>query len=149
MRIEVETAQQMWLACEDSLPADIAICAAAVADWRPAEMHGQKIKKSGEAPSIALVENPDILAQLAHHAQRPGLLIGFAAETENLEENARAKLARKGCDWLVANDVSQGVFGGDENEVVLFMKNHEERLPRMSKRVVAEAIVEKIISVIA
>ena len=108
----------MLQAVEAALPADVAIFAAAVADWRTAEPKGQKIKKTGKgAPELSLVENPDILATIAHDkSRRPKLVIGFAAETENVIENAKAKLARKGCDWIIANDVSpaSGVMGGDQ-----------------------------------
>jgi phosphopantothenoylcysteine decarboxylase/phosphopantothenate--cysteine ligase len=123
----VITVREMLAVCESLLPVisvDIAICAAAVADWAVAHPAKQKIKKttSGEAPQIALAPNPDILATLAKHPQhRPSLVIGFAAETENLEANARTKLQQKGCDWILANDVaSQTVFGADTNRVAVF-----------------------------
>src|SRR5438105_137249 len=106
--VKVETARQMWAACEAELPVEIAVCTAAVADWRPAMAANSKIKKRDAALNISLVENPDILSDLAHHAKRPSLVIGFAAETDDLIANARAKLETKGCDWIVANDVGSG-----------------------------------------
>ena len=121
--VRVETARDMLGAVEATLPADIAVCAAAVADWRPARVPSGKIKKcEGEAPPvIELVENADILRTLSTRAPRPGLVIGFAAETGDLEAKARTKLARKGCDWILANDVSPGtgVFGGASNQILL------------------------------
>src|SRR5476651_1251526 len=111
----------MMAACESALPADVAVCTAAVADWRPEIAANNKIKKEKGAatPSIRLVENPDILATLAAHKQRPHLVIGFAAETDDVVAQAIAKRVRKGCDWIVANDVSPhtGVMGGDKNTV--------------------------------
>jgi phosphopantothenoylcysteine decarboxylase/phosphopantothenate--cysteine ligase len=121
-RVDVETASQMLQACEAGLPADAAVCVAAVSDWRPDAVFGVKLKKGREGPpTLTLVENPDILARLAAPGPaRPRLVIGFAAETTDLEENARAKLARKGCDWVVGNDVSEAaIMGGDDNEVLL------------------------------
>lgn len=123
--IHVEEARDMLRACEAALPVDIAVCVAAVADWRPADRHLQKLKKqAGEgAPSLALVENPDILKTLSQAgSKRPQLVIGFAAETENIDENARRKLEAKGCDWIVANNVmpEQETFGGVNNTVLLF-----------------------------
>ena len=116
--LKVTTAREMLAACEASLPADVAVCTAAVADWRPEIAANSKIKKEKNAatPTIRLVENPDILATLAKHKQRPHLLIGFAAETENVIDHAIAKRLRKGCDWIVANDVSPhtGIMGGDK-----------------------------------
>jgi len=137
---------------EAALPADIAIFAAAVADWRVANAGEQKIKKtSGGMPQLALVENPDILATVSKLRQnRPALVIGFAAETENLIENATSKLKRKGCDWIVANDVSPstGIMGGDRNTVhVLTLDNGNvavDSWPVMTKEDVAEALVAKI-----
>ena len=119
--VRIETAMQMLAACQASLPADAVVCAAAVADWRVRNSADHKLKKDqGEIPLLELVENPDILATLARSgAQRPTLVIGFAAETQRVVEHARTKLARKGCDWIVANDVSVGTntFGGDRNTV--------------------------------
>ena len=147
-RVDVESAREMLAACEAALPADIAICVAAVADWRPADAGAQKIKKDGAAPApIALVENPDILATLSKHPKRPGLVIGFAAETNDVEAHAKAKLARKGCDWIVANDVSvAGTMGGDDNAVALVTKGGIERWERMAKGAVARKLAERIAS---
>ena len=146
-RVEVETACQMQAACRASLPADAAVCVAAVSDWRPDAVFGVKFKKGHAGPpSVTLVENPDILADLAAAgASRPKLVIGFAAETEDLEANARAKLKAKGCDWMVANDVSQaGVMGGDDNEVLLIDAKGVERWARASKALIARRLAEKI-----
>lgn len=146
--VQVETAQQMLSACENALPADIAICAAAVADWRVDGSSEQKIKKEkGRLPSLKFAENPDLLATLSNHPeQRPKLVIGFAAETENLIQNASDKRARKGCDWILANDVSpeHGVFGGSENQVVFIDGAETETWPHGSKDSLAERLVEKI-----
>ncbi|MGA3302925.1 MAG: bifunctional phosphopantothenoylcysteine decarboxylase/phosphopantothenate--cysteine ligase CoaBC [Methylovirgula sp.] len=141
----VETAEQMLKAVEASLPADIFIAAAAVADWRIAAAANEKIKKGPEkAPRLDLVENPDILRLVAtHKTKRPALVVGFAAETRDVVEHARGKLARKECDVIIANDVSaeSGVMGGDENEVTLVTKAKIETLSRMSKRDVAERLI--------
>ena len=149
--IRVETARQMLAACEAALPVDIAVCTAAVADWRPEFQANSKIKKpSGnetrEAPSLSLVENPDILSQLARHRSRPQLLIGFAAETEQLERNAAAKRENKGCDWIVANDVgaSSTVMGGNKNRVHLVTAKTSEDWPELEKEDVASRLVERI-----
>ena len=142
--VKVETARQMWAACEAELPADIAVCAAAVADWRPAASYNAKIKKKDAAPNLALVENPDILAGLSRHAKRPSLVIGFAAETDDLIANARAKLAAKGCDWIVANNVGGNVMGGDTNRVHLLSASTAEDWPEMSKADVARRLVDRI-----
>jgi phosphopantothenoylcysteine decarboxylase/phosphopantothenate--cysteine ligase len=145
-RVDVESARDMLAACEAALPADIAVCVAAVADWRPAAAGDKKIKKDGQAPeAIALVENPDILATLAKGAKRPKLVIGFAAETNDLEAHAQAKLAKKGCDWIVANDVSvAGTMGGDDNTVALVSKGGIERWERMAKGEVARGLAARI-----
>jgi phosphopantothenoylcysteine decarboxylase/phosphopantothenate--cysteine ligase len=146
-RVEVETACQMQAACRAALPADAAVCVAAVSDWRPDAVFGVKFKKGHAGPpSVTLVENPDILADLAAAgASRPKLVIGFAAETEDLEANARAKLKAKGCDWIVANDVSKaGVMGGDDNEVLLIDASGVERWARASKALIARRLAEKI-----
>ncbi|MCO6049288.1 bifunctional phosphopantothenoylcysteine decarboxylase/phosphopantothenate--cysteine ligase CoaBC [Mesorhizobium sp. RP14(2022)] len=133
----VETAREMQAAVAAALPADAAIMVAAVADWR-VEAMGQKIKKgSTGAPALTLVENPDILAGIGHHPSRPRLVIGFAAETENLLVNAQSKLARKGADLIVANDVSGDVMGGANNRVRLVSKDGVEDWPEMTKREVA------------
>jgi phosphopantothenoylcysteine decarboxylase/phosphopantothenate--cysteine ligase len=142
----------MLAAVETALPAEIAIFAAAVADWRVAEAGDQKIKKgSTGVPSLPLVENPDILATIAQRsADRPPLVIGFAAETEHLIEHAKAKLKRKRCDWIVANDVSPdtGVMGGDRNTVHLLIRDgddvREEAWPVMGKSDVAAALIARI-----
>jgi len=145
-RVDVESAREMLAACEAALPADIAVCVAAVADWRPAEANGRKLKKSGKAPEpIALVENPDILASLSKGARRPKLVVGFAAETDDLEAHAKAKLARKGCDWIVANDVSvAGTMGGDQNAVAIVSAGGIERWERMAKGEVARRLAARI-----
>jgi phosphopantothenoylcysteine decarboxylase/phosphopantothenate--cysteine ligase len=149
---KVETAGQMLAAVEDSLPADVAIFAAAVADWRPAEPGGQKIKKNNGAPNLSLTENPDILATIARrNSKRPRLVIGFAAETEKVIEHAQQKLARKGCDWIVANDVSAatGVMGGDRNAVHLVTAAGVESWPSQSKQEVAKALISRIADALA
>jgi phosphopantothenoylcysteine decarboxylase/phosphopantothenate--cysteine ligase len=146
-RVDVETALDMLAACEAALPADAAICVAAVADWRMDEAFAVKLKKSREGPpTLRLVENPDILATLAGQGpRRPKLVVGFAAETGDLEAQARAKLQRKGCDWIVANDVSaDGVMGGDENEVLLVYPQGVDQWPRTSKTAVARRLAERI-----
>ncbi|HTS40088.1 MAG TPA: bifunctional phosphopantothenoylcysteine decarboxylase/phosphopantothenate--cysteine ligase CoaBC [Xanthobacteraceae bacterium] len=146
--IKVETAREMLQAVENALPADVAIFAAAVADWRVEAPKKRKIKKSGRgAPEFDLVENPDILSTIAHDkTRRPKLVIGFAAETEKVIENAKAKLTRKGCDWIVANDVSpaSGVMGGDINTVHIVTRAKTESLPPQSKEDVAVALVSRI-----
>lgn len=146
--IRVESAREMLAAVETALPADVAIFAAAVADWRAAASKTQKIKKTGKgAPELALLENPDILSTVAHNkSRRPELVIGFAAETEKVIENAKAKLARKGCDWIVANDVSpaSGVMGGDINTVHIVTAKGVESLPPQSKEQVADALIARI-----
>jgi phosphopantothenoylcysteine decarboxylase/phosphopantothenate--cysteine ligase len=145
-RVQVESARDMLAACEAALPADIAVCVAAVADWRPESSGAAKIKKgAGGPPAIALVENPDILATLARHARRPRLVVGFAAETDDVEVHARAKLARKGCDWIVANDVSvAGTMGGDLNAVAIVSGSGVEHWDRMAKAEVARRLADRI-----
>jgi phosphopantothenoylcysteine decarboxylase/phosphopantothenate--cysteine ligase len=148
----VESARQMLQRVEASLPVDIAIFAAAVADWRVAHEGEQKLKKAAAGmPQLELVENPDILATIAKlKEKRPPLVIGFAAETENLIENAKAKFARKGCDWILANDVSPntGVMGGDRNTVHLLTRNGAEiaidSWPVMTKEQVAAELIAHI-----
>ncbi len=150
--VHVETAREMLAAVEAHLPADVAVFCAAVADWRVGSQVGQKMKKSsGGPPALALVENPDILATIAHRTSgRPGLVVGFAAETENVVTHAREKLARKGCDWIVANDVSaaSGVMGGDRNTIHLVTKTPAgadvESWPTMGKAAVAQALAKRI-----
>jgi phosphopantothenoylcysteine decarboxylase/phosphopantothenate--cysteine ligase len=143
--VKVETAEQMLAAVEAALPADAAVCAAAVGDWRVSAA-AQKMKKDGAPPTLLLSENPDILARLsAAGPLRPRLVVGFAAETERLEEFAAAKLARKGCDWIVANNVGgTGIMGGDENEVLLLSATGIEAWPRMGKTAVALEIARRI-----
>jgi phosphopantothenoylcysteine decarboxylase / phosphopantothenate---cysteine ligase len=145
-RIDVQTAREMAAAVESALPADAAIMVAAVADWR-VESSAQKIKKdgSGVMPALTLVENPDILANLARSPRRPKLLIGFAAETENVVENAKAKLARKGCDWIIANDVSGDVMGGAANTVHVVTAAGVESWERMAKGEVAERLATRVV----
>ncbi|MAZ03111.1 MAG: bifunctional phosphopantothenoylcysteine decarboxylase/phosphopantothenate--cysteine ligase CoaBC [Sneathiella sp.] len=147
-RHDVLSAKEMLAACEAALPVDAAVFAAAVADWRVATESGQKIKKQeGKLPELTLAENPDILATLsALETGRPSLIIGFAAETEKVVENGRAKLARKGCDWIVANDVGTGTgtFGGDDNRVLLLTKDGVEDWPKQSKELVARTLVKRI-----
>ncbi len=146
--VHVETAREMMAAVESALPADAAVFAAAVADWRIAHETGEKIKKGGTgAPSLALVENPDILATVARlNDWRPRLVVGFAAETENVLDHARTKLARKGCDWIVANDVSPeaGVMGGPRNTVHLMSATGVEHWPTLDKDEVARRLVARI-----
>jgi phosphopantothenoylcysteine decarboxylase/phosphopantothenate--cysteine ligase len=139
----------MLKAIESSLPADIAIFAAAVADWRVTNAGEQKIKKKPGArtPDLELTENPDILSAIAHlKKNRPPLVIGFAAETESVIANAQSKLARKGCDWILANDVSPqtGIMGGDRNTVALVSKSGVENWPPQSKENVARMLVARI-----
>jgi phosphopantothenoylcysteine decarboxylase/phosphopantothenate--cysteine ligase len=139
----------MLEACRAALPVDVAVCAAAVADWRVADARRDKIKKQpGDAPPTqALAENPDILKALSHAAERPRLVVGFAAETENVAANARRKLAAKGCDWIVANDVSreQGTFGSVFNSVELIRSDSEtETWPKLAKAEVADRLVARI-----
>lgn len=146
--VHVETAVEMRDACQAALPADIAVCAAAVADWR-AEAAGQKLKKEeGKAlPELKLAENPDILATLSAAGNaRPQLVIGFAAETQKVVEYATAKRLRKGCDWIVANDVSPatGTFGGDNNSVTLITAGEPESWPPMAKSDVAARLADRI-----
>ncbi len=146
-RIGVETAQEMLAACQGALSADAAVCVAAVSDWRPDAASGVKLKKGKNGPpALRLVENPDILASLAAPGpMRPKLVVGFAAETSDLEANARAKLERKGCDWIVGNDVSEAaIMGGDENEVLLVDGRGTERWARASKAEIARRLAARI-----
>jgi phosphopantothenoylcysteine decarboxylase/phosphopantothenate--cysteine ligase len=146
--VRVETACDMLSAVTSALPADAAIFAAAVADWRVAKPAASKMKKQGVGPPrLGFAENPDILATVAQHAtHRPRLVIGFAAETEDILAHAREKLSRKGCDWIVANDVSaaSGVMGGDRNTVHLVTAAGAESWPPQSKEDVARALVMRI-----
>ena len=135
-----------WRHAPRPLPVDVAVCAAAVGDWRVANRTEIKIKKTGRAPALDLVENPDILAALSGRGgDRPRLVIGFAAETDDLIANATAKLRRKGCDWVIANDVSGGaVFGEDENRVHVITDGGAEAWPRLGKDEVAERIAARV-----
>ncbi len=146
--VHVETAEQMLAAVQAALPAEIAVCAAAVADWRVASVSEQKLKKTGgRPPALHLAENQDILRTLSTAAPgRPQLVIGFAAETENLEEFAAVKRRKKGCDWIVANNVGQtGIMGGEENEVLLITETGTERWARASKTEVARQLAARIV----
>jgi phosphopantothenoylcysteine decarboxylase/phosphopantothenate--cysteine ligase len=151
--VKVETAQQMLKAVENALPADAAIFAAAVADWRADRPSDSKIKKQpGQTPTLMLTENPDILATIAHlRSNRPRLVVGFAAETNDIIANARAKLAKKGCDWIVANDVSPatGIMGGDSNTVHLVTASGVEDWPPQSKDDVARSLIERVVTALA
>ncbi len=145
--VRIETANEMYDAVKAALPADIFVSVAAVADWRPAQRADTKLKlKGGDASlTLDLVENPDILKRIAtRKKERPRLVVGFAAETNDVEAHARAKLARKGCDWIIANDVSGDVMGGSENEVLLITRSGLERWPRMAKHQVAHRIAARI-----
>jgi phosphopantothenoylcysteine decarboxylase / phosphopantothenate---cysteine ligase len=144
----VETAAEMLAACETALPADVAIFAAAVADWRPARRGNQKLKKNGDATrALELTANPDILATIAQSKNaRPRLVVGFAAETEQVIAHAQAKLKKKGCDWILANDVSEGAgtFGGDANRIHLISAAGVEDWPSLSKRDVARRLAARV-----
>ena len=150
-RIDVENAREMAAAVDAALPADIAVMVAAVADWRAADAAAQKLKKdgSGAVPPLQLVENPDILADLCRSARRPALVVGFAAETEQVIAHAQAKLARKGADWIVANDVSGDVMGGEANTVHIVTAAGVESLGEMPKAAVAAALVERMADALA
>jgi len=144
-RIDVESAQEMADAVKKALPADVAIMAAAVADWRTKDYAGEKMKKRGSAPpALILTENPDILANVASGRKRPKLLIGFAAETEDVVENATAKRKRKGVDWIVANDVSGDVMGGDTNTIHIVRASGVESLEELPKMEVAKTLIERV-----
>jgi phosphopantothenoylcysteine decarboxylase/phosphopantothenate--cysteine ligase len=145
--LKVESARDMLAACEAALPVDVAAFVAAVADWRPVEAAAGKLKLkgTGAAPTLALTENPDVLATLsAPGPNRPTLVIGFAAETDDVLAHATAKRARKGCDWIVANDVSGDVMGGADNQVALVTASGVEEWPRMDKEAVAARLVARI-----
>lgn len=151
--VAVQTARQMQEAALAALPVDAAIFAAAVADWRVTKTSDQKLKKSIDGlPVLQFAENPDILADIAQMAQgRPGLVIGFAAETNDVVENATAKRKRKQCDWIVANDVSPqtGIMGGTENAVILISEDGAETWPRMSKTDVARQLAERVVTALS
>lgn len=145
----IESAREMLTACERALPVEVAVCAAAVADWRAASEAEQKLKKNGgeDSPSLRLAENPDILATLSQPGnRRPRLVVGFAAETENVVVNARVKRAKKGCDWILANDVAPGTgtFGGDRNTIHLVTDKGVETWPTLAKEEVARRLAERI-----
>jgi phosphopantothenoylcysteine decarboxylase/phosphopantothenate--cysteine ligase len=147
--IRVTTAAEMLAACQSALPVDVAVMCAAVADWRPENPAPDKTKKTANPATLRLVENPDILAAIARHAARPRLVVGFAAETDHVVENAKAKRTRKGADWIVANNVStneqgQSVMGGDSNRVHLIQAGGVEDWPEMSKTQVAAELVARI-----
>ncbi len=146
--VHIESAEQMLAACHEALPVDVAVCAAAVSDWRVSEVKPQKLKKNGGgAPKLKFIANPDILASLAGAGNaRPRLVVGFAAETENIVEHAKAKLTAKGCDWILANDVSagSGTFGGPENTIHLIEAGGTTPWPRMTKEAVAEKLAERV-----
>jgi phosphopantothenoylcysteine decarboxylase/phosphopantothenate--cysteine ligase len=145
--VRIESARDMLAACLAALPADVAVCAAAVSDWRPADAAEQKMKKGGTTPALELIENPDILATLSEAGnRRPSLVVGFAAETENVVAYAQAKRRKKGCDWILANDVSPatGTFGGEANTIHLISEAGTEDWPTMTKSQVAERLAERI-----
>jgi phosphopantothenoylcysteine decarboxylase/phosphopantothenate--cysteine ligase len=146
--VHIESAEQMLAACRQALPVDVAVCAAAVSDWRVSEVKPHKLKKNGGgAPELKFIANPDILASLAGAGNaRPRLVVGFAAETENIVEHAKAKLTAKGCDWILANDVSagSGTFGGPENTIHLIEAGGTTPWPRMTKEAVAEKLAERV-----
>lgn len=144
-RVDVETAVEMSNAVSKALPADIAVMVAAVADWRPKNYSSKKIKKTGsKSQKILTEENPDILSNLGLSDERPALLVGFAAETENVRQNAQHKRLLKGADWIVANDVSGDVMGGDNNQVLIVSEHGVEELGRMSKQQVASNLVYRM-----
>ena len=143
--VKVETAVEMLAACEKALPSDIFVSVAAVADWRPASCGDKKIKKNGDAPApLMLEENPDILKTLSTAKNRPTLVVGFAAETNDVIKHATAKRLRKTCDWIVANDVSGDVMGGDHNKMILVTDDGADEWPRLSKQDSAKRLAAKI-----
>lgn len=150
--INIQTAQEMLEACEHNLPVDITVCAAAVSDWRVDSCCDQKIKKGTDQspPTFQLTENPDILKTISNHKNRPQLVIGFAAETENLIENAKAKLTKKSCDWIIANNVGENeIFGADNTLVTLVTTNETTEWPQASKETIARDITDKIVKYMA
>jgi phosphopantothenoylcysteine decarboxylase/phosphopantothenate--cysteine ligase len=149
--VHVSTAREMLAACEAALPVEVAVCAAAVADWRAEPAPAKLKKKEGTVPALKLVENPDILATLSRAGnRRPRLVIGFAAETENVVANAQAKRAKKACDWILANDVSaeSGVFGGERNTIHLIDATGVEDWPVLTKREVGERLARRVAAVL-
>ncbi|MEM8833343.1 MAG: bifunctional phosphopantothenoylcysteine decarboxylase/phosphopantothenate--cysteine ligase CoaBC [Pseudomonadota bacterium] len=144
--IKVQTADEMLAACEESLPADIFVAAAAVCDWKIQNSSNKKIKKTEGAPTLEFEENPDILKTIANHQNRPELVIGFAAETDHVIENAKKKIASKGCDWIVANSVANGeTFGSDENAVTILGRDFTKEFDKADKTTIARDIVQEII----
>lgn len=151
--VHVETAQDMLEASENNLPCDIVVCAAAVSDWTPVSTAGQKMKKKNDkdVPRLDLKQNPDILKTISHARERPALVVGFAAETENVLENGQSKLTRKGCDWIIANEVgadesgSEKTFGADENQIYFIAQDKYEHWARASKTYIARRLVDEII----
>jgi len=150
IRINVETALEMQAEVEKALPVDAAIMVAAVADWRAAQAPDQKIKKDGDAiPALVLTEKPDIVSSLATHKHRPKLLIGLAAVTEKIVDHAQTKLTKKGCDWIVANDVSGDVMGGENNAFHIVTKDGVDSWPESPKDVIARKLMEKVADALA
>jgi phosphopantothenoylcysteine decarboxylase/phosphopantothenate--cysteine ligase len=149
-RVDVESAQQMSDAVKKAMPADVAVMVAAVADWRPKDYRDEKMKKRGSAPpALVLTENPDILTNVAAATERPRLVVGFAAETEDVLDNAKRKRKRKAADWIVANDVSGNVMGGDTNRVHIISEDGVDSLEEMPKIEVAMALVERLAEALA
>lgn len=149
--VRIETARDMLAAVNEHLPADVFVSVAAVADWRPAEAADKKLKlDKGALASLPLAENPDILKTISQYGpeKRPRLVVGFAAETHDVIEHARAKRLRKGCDWIVANDVSGDVMGGAENAALLITPEGEESFARTAKSALAQKLAERILSAI-
>lgn len=147
--IHIETALEMLSACENALPVDISVCAAAVSDWRVEQSAENKIKKGADKtpPTLKLIENPDILHTISNHQNRPALVVGFAAETENLIENAKAKLTNKSCDWILANNVAETeIFGSDQNHVYLVTNTETTEWPKANKETIARDLVQEIIN---
>ena len=143
--VKIETAREMLKACKAALPSDIFVSVAAVADWRPSTSASKKIKKDGkDIPPLTLEENPDILKTLCASKKRPKLVIGFAAETNDVIKHATAKRLRKGCDWIVANDVSGDVMGGDHNSMILVTDTETDSWPRLSKTDAAKKLAQRI-----
>ena len=145
--VRIETAREMLAAVNDQLPADVFVSVAAVADWRPAETADRKLKlDKGAMASLPLAENPDILKTISHYGpgQHPRLVVGFAAETHDVVAHARAKRDRKGCDWIVANDVSGDVMGGAENAALLITPDGEEAFARAAKSELARNLASRI-----
>lgn len=149
--ISVESAQQMYDACMNNIDVDIAICVAAVCDWRPKEVFNHKIKKTKEVEElqVSFIKNPDILHDISNHSNRPKLVVGFAAETENVIDNAKNKLINKGCDLIIANQVgiSSSGFTSDNNKIHIVHKSGIESFPLMSKDSVANKVLSKVISI--